>query len=112
MFLTGDNPDPLASEDSHNFGPVPQSSVEARWVNEESGPDGVRTRDRRIKSPSLYLTKLQAHLGLLPRLFNASCKTVLKTGSILLGENGDTIAGRHHDHVAHVGKQADLNHTR
>ncbi len=24
------------------------------------GPDGVRTRDRRIKSPSLYLTKLQA----------------------------------------------------
>ena len=78
----------------------------------ESGPDGVRTRDRRIKSPSLYLTKLQAHLGLLPRLFNASCKTVLKTGSILLGENGDTIAGRHHDHVAHVGKQADLDHTR
>ena len=34
LFLTGDNPDPLASEDSHNFGPVPQSSVEARWVNE------------------------------------------------------------------------------
>ena len=28
--------------------------------DEVGGPDGVRTRDRRIKSPSLYLTKLQA----------------------------------------------------
>jgi hypothetical protein len=29
LFLTGDNPDPLASEDSHNFGPVSSASVEA-----------------------------------------------------------------------------------
>ena len=34
LFLTGDNPDPLASEDSHNFGHVPQGSVEVRWVND------------------------------------------------------------------------------
>lgn len=27
------------------------------------GPHGVRTRDRRIKSPSLYLTKLVARLA-------------------------------------------------
>ena len=46
--------------------------------DEVGGPDGVRTRDRRIKSPSLYLTKLQAQLGLLPRLFNASRKWDLK----------------------------------
>ena len=33
------------------------------------GPDGVRTRDHRIKSPTLYLTELQAqnsNLGFLP----------------------------------------------
>ena len=35
-----------------------------------SGPDGVRTRDRRIKSPSLYLTKLQAHACLRQVVFN------------------------------------------
>lgn len=34
LFLTGDNPDPLASEDSHNFGPVPQRLVEARWIGD------------------------------------------------------------------------------
>ncbi|MEE2748280.1 MAG: S26 family signal peptidase [Candidatus Thermoplasmatota archaeon] len=26
-FLEGDNPDPTGSEDSHNFGPVPISSI-------------------------------------------------------------------------------------
>ena len=34
LFLVGDNPDPLASEDSHNFGPVSQRLVEARWSGE------------------------------------------------------------------------------
>ncbi|MEL0182696.1 MAG: S26 family signal peptidase [Candidatus Poseidoniales archaeon] len=34
LFLVGDNPDPLASEDSHNFGPVPRRLVEARWLGE------------------------------------------------------------------------------
>ena len=34
LFLVGDNPDPLASEDSHNFGPVPCRSVQARWLGE------------------------------------------------------------------------------
>ena len=38
-----------------------------------SGPDGVRTRGRWIKSPSLYLTKLQAQSGLPTRVFNDSC---------------------------------------
>ena len=28
-FLTGDNPDPTASEDSHNFGPVSQKAIVA-----------------------------------------------------------------------------------
>ncbi|MDP6324232.1 MAG: S24 family peptidase [Candidatus Thalassarchaeaceae archaeon] len=27
MFIEGDNPDPLGSEDSHNFGPVSTSSI-------------------------------------------------------------------------------------
>jgi hypothetical protein len=34
------------------------------------GPDGVRTRDRWIKSPSLYLTKLQAQPWVRPPVFN------------------------------------------
>ena len=34
LFLTGDNPDPLASEDSHNFGPVSPHSVQAKWIGE------------------------------------------------------------------------------
>lgn len=34
LFLVGDNPDPLASEDSHNFGPVPCRLVEARWLGD------------------------------------------------------------------------------
>jgi len=29
LFLTGDHPDPLASEDSHNFGPVSTELVKA-----------------------------------------------------------------------------------
>ena len=29
LFLTGDHPDPLASEDSHNFGPVSPELVKA-----------------------------------------------------------------------------------
>ena len=40
LFLVGDNPDPLASEDSHNFGPVPCRLVEARWLGIRGGPDG------------------------------------------------------------------------
>ena len=34
LFLTGDNPDPLASEDSHNFGPVSPDSVQGKWIAE------------------------------------------------------------------------------
>ena len=34
LFLVGDNPDPLGSEDSHNFGPVPLRLVQARWLDE------------------------------------------------------------------------------
>ena len=34
------------------------------------GPDGVRTRGRWIKSPSLYLTKLQAQPALQQVVFN------------------------------------------
>ena len=34
------------------------------------GPDGVRTRGRWIKSPSLYLTKLQAHAVVKHFVFN------------------------------------------
>ena len=48
------------------------------------GPDGVRTRDRWIKSPSLYLTKLQAHFGLLPRLFNASRRLYCLNNELML----------------------------
>ena len=29
LFLTGDNPDPTASEDSHHFGPVSPAMVQA-----------------------------------------------------------------------------------
>ena len=31
LFLVGDNPDPLASEDSHNFGPVSLEAVRGKW---------------------------------------------------------------------------------
>ncbi len=34
LFLIGDNPDPLASEDSHNFGPVSPDAVHAKWNGE------------------------------------------------------------------------------
>ena len=27
LFIEGDNPDPIGSEDSHNFGPIPHSSI-------------------------------------------------------------------------------------
>ena len=27
LFIEGDNPDPIGSDDSHNFGPVPHSSI-------------------------------------------------------------------------------------
>tara|TARA_B100001250_G_scaffold206715_1_gene177451 strand:- start:692 stop:970 length:279 start_codon:yes stop_codon:yes gene_type:complete len=27
FFLEGDNPDPTGTEDSHNFGPIPSSSI-------------------------------------------------------------------------------------
>ena len=32
LFLTGDQPDPTSSEDSHNFGPVSRENVVARWT--------------------------------------------------------------------------------
>ncbi|MCH1616521.1 MAG: S26 family signal peptidase [Candidatus Poseidonia sp.] len=32
LFLTGDQPDPTSSEDSHNFGPVAQSNIMAKWT--------------------------------------------------------------------------------
>ena len=32
VFLEGDNPDPLASEDSHNFGTVPFCNIVGVWV--------------------------------------------------------------------------------
>ena len=75
VFLVGDNPDPTASEDSHNFGPVNTNLVigiinHSEPVAQSGGPDGVRTRDRWIKSPSLYLTKLQAHPTVLQPVFN------------------------------------------
>ena len=34
LFLTGDQPDPLASEDSHNFGAVSRDAVIARCIEE------------------------------------------------------------------------------
>ena len=34
VFLLGDQPDPTATEDSHNFGPVRQESVMGRWNGE------------------------------------------------------------------------------
>ena len=36
LFLVGDNPDPTASEDSHNFGEVDVSSVIAVLVSQKS----------------------------------------------------------------------------
>lgn len=34
LFLVGDQPDPTASEDSHNFGSVPPENIRARWGGE------------------------------------------------------------------------------
>ncbi|MDP6199963.1 MAG: S24 family peptidase, partial [Candidatus Poseidonia sp.] len=31
LFLVGDQSDPTASEDSHNFGPVARHEVQAKW---------------------------------------------------------------------------------
>ena len=33
VFLVGDNPDPTASEDSHNFGKISISSIVALYIN-------------------------------------------------------------------------------
>ena len=33
LFLEGDHPDPLASEDSHNFGPIHQHQVFGVWLH-------------------------------------------------------------------------------
>ena len=43
------------------------------------GPDGVRTRDRPVKSRTLYLTKLQAQMYVLG--FVADLQVVLKTSA-------------------------------
>ena len=32
LFLTGDQPDPTSSEDSHNFGPVALDKIKAKWM--------------------------------------------------------------------------------
>jgi len=37
LFLEGDHPDPLASEDSHNFGPVNRSAVLGVWMPTTNG---------------------------------------------------------------------------
>ncbi|MDA7491928.1 S26 family signal peptidase [Candidatus Poseidonia sp.] len=37
LFLEGDHPDPLASEDSHNFGPVDRSAVLGVWLPTRKG---------------------------------------------------------------------------
>jgi nickel-type superoxide dismutase maturation protease len=34
LFLVGDQPDPTASEDSHNFGPVRNEAVLGKWNGE------------------------------------------------------------------------------
>jgi nickel-type superoxide dismutase maturation protease len=34
VFLVGDQPDPTATEDSHNFGPVSREMVLAKWNGE------------------------------------------------------------------------------
>ena len=50
---------------------APRSALHIGPVAHSGGPDGVRTRDHRIKSPTLYLTELQAqcsNLGLLSDL--------------------------------------------
>ena len=44
------------------------------------GPDGVRTRDRPVKSRTLYLTKLQAQMYVLG--FLADLYRVLKSSAI------------------------------
>ena len=49
----------------------PGSPTHTGPVAHSGGPDGVRTRDHRIKSPTLYLTELQAqcsNLGFSPDL--------------------------------------------
>ena len=50
---------------------TPRTPTHTGPVAHSGGPDGVRTRDHRIKSPTLYLTELQAqcsNLGLLSDL--------------------------------------------
>tara|TARA_B110000467_G_scaffold51870_1_gene47516 strand:+ start:4655 stop:4861 length:207 start_codon:yes stop_codon:yes gene_type:complete len=34
VFLIGDNPDPNASEDSHNFGSIKLSEIVAKYIKE------------------------------------------------------------------------------
>ena len=53
------------------------------------GPDGVRTRDRPVKSRTLYLTKLQAQmyvLGFLADLKGVFKFSALKKGSLNAGQ--------------------------
>jgi hypothetical protein len=43
-------------ENQTQHGPLPKATA----LEDENGPEGIRTRDLRIKSPPLYLAKLLA----------------------------------------------------
>ena len=55
------------------------------------GPDGVRTRDRPVKSRTLYLTKLQAQMYVLG--FLADLKGFLNSLPLILGRRTQDRAG-------------------
>ena len=69
----------LHPANAHPHGPVAVSG----------GPDGVRTRDHRIKSPTLYLTELQAQCSNLG--FSSDLQGVLIHFRLILSRNHRTV---------------------
>ncbi len=89
-----------------------EPSSDPRLSSIVGGSDGVRTRDRPVKSRVLYLTKLQTQPADLAPLFNRNGRAVFSAQSSALVEQCDDPTGcGHHDRIANADKKANLDHT-
>ncbi len=78
-------------------------------MRSNGGSDGIRTRGRRVKSPSLYLTKLQTHHGI--GGFPLTATERLDELSAGLHQSADAFLRCHHNRVTDANEQTDLYHT-
>ena len=72
--------------------------------------DGVRTRDRPVKSRVLYLTKLQTQPCDLTSLFNRNGSTGDSSQSAArIDQCDDAASGGHHDCVTDADEETDFD---